>query len=333
MTVTIRDVSKKSGYSVATVSRVINDSDLVTEETKKKVGQVIKDLGFVPNNTARGLSTRKSNTIGMIVPNISNPFFGELIKGAEEAAGKNGFNIIILNSSYNNEKTIKDIMILKSRNVDGIIMSSVDFDESIYNTLVENGIPFVLTGPVLSNHKINYVSVDNLEGAKKAIKHLIELGHERIGYMSGDYASYLNKLRLQGYREALEANNIKIDKELVFKENIEKNIDKFMKMKSEDKPTAIFTFNDYMALDYMEKLEEKGIKIPEDVAVVGFDNIKMASYYSIGLTTVDNRQEEFGEKSFELLQDIIKGKTEETHQIITKPKLIIRKTCGAKSKK
>jgi len=329
MTVTIRDVSKKSGYSVATVSRVINDSDLVTEDTKKKVGQVIKELGFVPNNTARGLSTRKSNTIGMIVPNISNPFFGELIKGAEEAAGEKGFNIIILNSSYNNKKTIKDIMILKSRNVDGIIMSSADFDESIYNTLIDNNIPFVLTGPVSSKHKTNYVSVDNLEGAKKATDHLVKLGHKKIGYMSGDYASYLNKLRLQGYKEILKDNNIKIDEELIFKESVEKNINKYMKMETKDKPTAIFTFNDYMALEYMEKLEEKGIKIPEDVAVVGFDNIKMASYYSIGLTTVDNRQEEFGEKSFELLLDIIKGKTDETHQIITKPKLIIRKTCGA----
>ncbi|MDW7668997.1 MAG: LacI family DNA-binding transcriptional regulator [Bacillota bacterium] len=332
MTVTIRDVSKKSGYSVATVSRVINDSDLVTEETKKKVGQVIEELGFVPNNTARGLSTRKSFAIGMIVPNISNPFFGELIKGAEEAAGEKGFNIIILNSSYNNEKTIKDIMILKSRNVDGIIMSSADFDESIYNTLVENNIPFVLTGPVSSNHEINYVSIDNLEGAKKATEHLVKLGHKRIGYMAGDYASYLNKLRLQGYSETLKANNIKTDENLIFQENVEKNIIKLINMKPSERPTAIFTFNDYMALEYMEKLEEKGIKIPEDIAVVGFDNIKMASYYSIGLTTVDNRQEEFGRKSFELLLNIIKDKNEETHQIITKPKLIIRKTCGAKSK-
>ena len=103
-------------------------------------------------------------------------------------------------------------------------------------------------------------------------------------------------------------------------------------MKPSERPTAFFTFNDYMALEYMEKLEEKGIKIPEDIAVVGFDNIKMASYYSIGLTTVDNRQEEFGRKSFELLLNIIKDKNEETHQIITKPKLIIRKTCGAKYK-
>jgi DNA-binding LacI/PurR family transcriptional regulator len=330
MSVTIRDVSRKSGYSVATVSRVINDSDLVTKETKIKVRQVITELGFVPNNTARGLSTRKSNTIGMIVPNISNPFFGELIKGAEEAAGKNGFNIIILNSSYDNNKTIKDIMILKSRNVDGIIMSSADFNENIYSSLVDNDIPFVLTGPISSKHDINYVSVDNFEGAKKATEHLINLGHKRIGYIAGDYASYLNKLRLEGYKEALKNNNISIKNDLIFEENISDNIIKFLKMKSENRPTALFAFNDYMALEYMEKLEEKGIRIPEDLAVVGFDNIKMSSYYLIGLTTVDNRQEEFGEKSFELLLNLIKGKNQNTQQIITKPNLIIRRTCGEK---
>ena len=148
MKVTIRDVATKCGVSVATVSRVINNSDQVTAETKDKVLKVIDELGFIPNTNARGLSTRSTNTVGIIVPNVSNPFFGELIQGAERAASESGYQIIILNSGYSREKTLRDIMVLQSRDVDGIIMSTADIDEKTLDYLHDNQIPFVLMGPV-----------------------------------------------------------------------------------------------------------------------------------------------------------------------------------------
>lgn len=329
MKVTIRDVATRCGVSVATVSRVINNSDQVTAETKKKVLKVIDELGFIPNTNARGLSTRSTNTIGIIVPNVSNPFFGELIQGAEGAASENGYQIIILNSGYSREKTLKDIMVLQSRDVDGIIMSTADIDEKTLDYLYDHQIPFVLMGPAQYKYPVNYVSVDNMEGARMAVQHLIELGHKRIAYCTEKHDNYLNQLRYDGYRKALTSNCIEVRQDMYFEDDVEKNVARMLQDR-EKRPTAIFAFNDNLALSYMEVLEREGTRIPEDMAVVGFDNIKFASYYAIQLTTIDNRQEEFGREGFEILMDILKNKGKKTQQIITKPQLVVRRSCGGK---
>lgn len=330
MKVTIRDVATRCGVSVATVSRVINNSDQVTAETKKKVLKVIDELGFIPNTNARGLSTRSTNTVGIIVPNVSNPFFGELIQGAERAASENGYQIIILNSGYSREKTLKDIMVLQSRDVDGIIMSTADIDEKTLDYLHDNQIPFVLMGPVQYRYPVNYVSVDNMEGARMAVQHLIDLGHEKIAYCTEKHDNYLNQLRYDGYRKALTSKGIEFDQNMYFENDVEKNVARMLLMEKGNRPTAIFAFNDNLALSYMEALERNGVRIPEDMAVVGFDNIKFASYYAIQLTTIDNRQEEFGREGFEILMDILKNDGKKTQQIITKPQLVVRRSCGAK---
>jgi len=330
MKVTIRDVATRCGVSVATVSRVINNSDQVTAETKKKVLKVIDELGFIPNTNARGLSTRSTNTVGIIVPNVSNPFFGELIQGAERAASENGYQIIILNSGYSREKTLKDIMVLQSRDVDGIIMSTADIDEKTLDYLHDNQIPFVLMGPVQYRYPVNYVSVDNMEGARMAVQHLIDLGHEKIAYCTEKHDNYLNQLRYDGYRKALTSKGIEVDQNMYFENDVEKNVARMLLMEKGNRPTAIFAFNDNLALSYMEALERNGVRIPEDMAVVGFDNIKFASYYAIQLTTIDNRQEEFGREGFEILMDILKNDGKKTQQIITKPQLVVRRSCGAK---
>ena len=330
MKVTIRDVATRCGVSVATVSRVINNSDQVTAETKKKVLKVIEELGFIPNTNARGLSTKSTNTIGIIVPNVSNPFFGELIQGAEGAASESGYQIIILNSGYSREKTLRDIMVLQSRDVDGIIMSTADIDEKTLDYLHDNQIPFVLMGPVQYRYPVNYVSVDNMEGARMAVQHLIDLGHEKIAYCTEKHDNYLNQLRYDGYRKALTSNGIEVDQRMYFENDVEKNVARILLEEKGKRPTAIFAFNDNLALSYMEALERNGVRIPEDMAVVGFDNIKFASYYAIQLTTVDNRQEEFGREGFEILMEILKNDGKKTQQIITKPQLVVRKSCGSK---
>ena len=330
MKVTIRDVATRCGVSVATVSRVINNSDQVTAETKKKVLKVIDELGFIPNTNARGLSTRSTNTVGIIVPNVSNPFFGELIQGAEMAASENGYQIIILNSGYSREKTLRDIMVLQSRDVDGIIMSTADIDEKTLDYLHDNQIPFVLMGPVQYRYPVNYVSVDNMEGARMAVQHLVDLGHERIAYCTEKHDNYLNQLRYEGYIKALSSNGIEVQQDMYFENDVEKNVATMLLEEEGKRPTAIFAFNDNLALSYMEALERKGVRIPEDMAVVGFDNIRFASYYAIQLTTIDNRQEEFGREGFQILREILKNDGKKTQQIITRPQLIVRKSCGAK---
>jgi len=330
MKVTIRDVATRCGVSVATVSRVINNSDQVTAETKKKVLKVIEELGFIPNTNARGLSTKSTNTIGIIVPNVSNPFFGELIQGAEGAASESGYQIIILNSGYSREKTLRDIMVLQSRDVDGIIMSTADIDEKTLDYLHDNQIPFVLMGPVQYKYPVNYVSVDNMEGARMAVQHLVDLGHERIAYCTEKHDNYLNQLRYEGYIKALSSNGIEVQQDMYFENDVEKNVATMLLEEEGKRPTAIFAFNDNLALSYMEALERKGVRIPEDMAVVGFDNIRFASYYAIQLTTIDNRQEEFGREGFQILREILKNDGKKTQQIITRPQLIVRKSCGAK---
>jgi DNA-binding LacI/PurR family transcriptional regulator len=326
MAVTIRDVARKCGVSVATVSRVINESDLVNEDTKKKVKEVIEQLGFMPNTTARRLSTRSSNMIGVMVPNISNPFFGELIQGIEERASEAGYDIII--SSYKRENLYDDVVALRSRDIEGLIMSVVTSDDRALDYLYENGCPFVLTGPINYSRPVNYVTVDNKEGGKIAVEHLIKLGHRKIGYIQGNPESYINFLRLEGYKKALFSHKIELNAQYVFSEDLKETLDKILKMK--ERPTAIFAFNDDTALCLMEGLARNGLNVPQDIALVGFDSVKMSSFYSIELTTVDNRQFEFGRQAVDLLIQSINGDKNKTQQIIKTPQLIIRKSCGSK---
>lgn len=329
MKVTIKDVASQCGVSVATVSRVINNSELVAGDTKEKVMKAIDELGFIPNTLARGLSTKKSNTIGAIVPNIANPFFGEIIEGVEQIASERNYNIIIINSGYNREKVFKDIMVLRGREVDGIIMSSADVDEKSLDALYNDRFPFVLTGPVDYRYPVNYVSVDNEEGTRIAVEHLIKLGHKRIGYISSGKDNYIDLLRFEGYKKALTLHKLPIDPNIYFYEHPQKEVKKMKNMDQASRPTALFAFNDHIALDYMEALERNDIKIPDEMAIVGFDNIKMASHYAINLTTVDNRQIEFGRMATEMLLDMIDGDRAKTQQIIRTPQLVVRRSCGA----
>jgi len=168
-----------------------------------------------------------------------------------------------------------------------------------------------------------------MEGARMAVHHLVDLGHEKIAYCTEKHDNYLNQLRYEGYVKALTTNGMEVDRNLYYENDVEKNVERMLDGKGE-RPTAIFAFNDNLALSYMEALERKGVRIPEDMAVVGFDNIRFASYYAIQLTTIDNRQEEFGREGFQILREILKNDGKKTQQIITRPQLIVRKSCGAK---
>jgi LacI family repressor for deo operon, udp, cdd, tsx, nupC, and nupG len=207
-------------------------------------------------------------------------------------------------------------------------MSPANVDERTFDYLYEKKFPFVLGGPALYKYPLNYVSVDNIEGAKIAVEHLIKLNHKRIAYVT-NVNSYFNKLRYEGYKKAILYNGFELDESICFRGDPYENVKKMQKM-GQEKPTAIFAFNDYTALSYMEALEVNGIKVPDDMAIVGFDNIRMASFYSIALTTIDNRQHEFGKLAVNILLENINSDTDKTQQIIKKPELIIRRSCGSK---
>jgi DNA-binding LacI/PurR family transcriptional regulator len=325
---TIRSIARKAEVSVATVSRVLNDSPLVKEETKRKIERIISEAGYKPDTIARSLTRRKTDTIGVIVPTISNPFFGELIEGIEEESRANGHNIIISNSAYNTDRVKEDIEILLARKVDGLIMSSADVDCASLDYLNKNNVPFVLTGPVNYRHQVNYVSVDNYRGAMIATEHLLRLGHRRIGYIPGPYDNYINELRFKGFKSALEEYQLSFHSDCYFYGGTEENVQKLLRLGGR-RPSALVAFNDYIAIDYLEKLETSGLKVPDNMSLVGFDNIKFASYYSINLTTVENGQYRFGKEAFRLLLELVTEPSSKHRHLLTEPELVVRGSCGS----
>jgi len=330
--VTIRDIAKLAGVSVATVSRVINESPKVGEKTRERVKKIIERFGYRRNILARNLATRKTSTIGVLLSDITNPFYSEIVRGIEDEARKHGY-IVIFGSTDNNPEVQKEyVNLFREQRVAGMIFASVSLDDPDVKRLFKEDIPFVLVNRKVETIRTDFVVIDNVKGAYMATEHLIKLGHRRIGFIRGplNYSTGID--RLKGYRSALQKYDIKEDPRLIKPGNFRQEsgyvaFKEFLKMKNP--PSAIFASNDFMALGVLEAASEFGVKIPEDVALVGFDNINFSSLKFVNLTTVTQRKYEMGIKGLELLlREISNAGSWVPQEIYLKPRLIVRGSCG-----
>ncbi|GAB6086515.1 LacI family DNA-binding transcriptional regulator [Alkaliphilus crotonatoxidans] len=324
----IKDVARKAGVSISTVSRVINESKIVKPETHEKVMKAIEELGYKPNAIARSLKIKNTKTIGILIPDISNQIYPEVVRGIEDIANMYEYNIFLCNTDLDKEKEIQYFDVMAEKQVDGVVFIGNEVSEELYKKFKTYGIPIILIGTDYED--IPSVTIDHVGASRAMMKYLIKKGHERIGIITGkrfDPVTY--GTRMEGYQKALEENNLPFLEELVieggfrFKSGYE-GAKKFLDM--EQPPTAIFVANDEMAIGAMRAALEQGINIPEELAIVGFDNIDMAGKIYPALTTVAQPMYEMGAIGMRVLTKILNEETLETHKIVLNYSLLERES-------
>ena len=335
--ITIKDIARMANVSHTTVSRALNNKSRIRNETKEKILSMARTLNYQPNFIARSLVMKRTKTLGLVITTIANPFYTELALGIEATARGLGYNIILCftHSDLSIEKQYVDM--LRSKGVDGIIFTSAHMEDPNIIELAEEGFPIILvnrrTYHPLVKEKVDYVGVDNILGGFLAVEHLIRLGHQRIGMIGGSSESSVGLERLEGGKNALVAYNLDQRDDYFFegdflKESGYQGGKRFLKMA--EPPTAIFATNDYMALGAYQAIVEEGLRIPEDIALIGFNDIEFTAMKGIELTTIGQKKYEMGALAVKILVEKIEGGESEpsTKEILLKPELIIRKTCG-----
>lgn len=327
MRVTIKDIAKEAGVSVTTVSRVLNDKPDVNIETKKKIKKIIDKMGYNPNGVARGLVLNKTNTIGLIVPDISNPFFPEVARGVEHTAKRQGYSVILCDTDNNRDEERQAINLLRNKRVDGIVIFLSLSDKELLKELEQGVLPVVQIADNISSYKISSVSIDNIKSAVTATEHLIQLGHKKIGHITGDLKTSSAKNRLLGFKRAILSADLRYNEKWVLEGDYsrESGFKQMLKILSlDDKPTSIFTSNDLMALGAYEAILDNGLNIPEDISVIGHDNINISKLIRPGLTTIHQPKYSTGELAAQILINEIKGKTNKKEAKILDTRLVIR---------
>ena len=331
---TIRDVARASGVSPMTVSRVINESERVSPDTRRRVEHAIAELGYVPNRHARGLSRRRTGTIAVIVPDVANPFFTLVVRAAEEIARRADYRVLLCDTRA--DLTIERDVIseMLAHRVEGIVIAPVSDRSSAHLRQLDRfGVPFVLIDRTVSGVEADVVLGDSSGGARKLVEHLISLGHRRIGMIVETDEVSTARDRRQGYEAALEAAEIPVDPTLVTEATVdpEGGHDGMRRLLAlEEPPTAVFTVNNLVALGAIEAVRSAGLEVPDDVALVCFDDIEYASRLYPFLTAMVQPAETFGTLGTRLLLDRIEGRgPERAHVVVLPGEFIVRKSCGA----
>lgn len=327
--VNIRDVAKALNLSVSTVSRAINNKPDINDETRKLVLNKIEEMNYSPNFTARNLISRKSNTIGLIIPDISDPTFSENAKGVEDTAKKHNYSVIYINTDRNRDREIDSFRILSEKRVDGIIVTPDYNENDELNAYIDKGYPIVLLRRSPQERQYYFVDIDNIKGGYIATEYLIKKGYKNIGFIALPKASKTGISRFEGYKKALNDYCINFNHKFVFEGDYSeisgiKAIDYFLSIN--EKPDSIFAANDSMAFGALIRAREKDIKIPENLAIVGFNNSKLAQLPTIEMTSIDQPLHTMGVEAANMLFDIIAGRQIEVKQKLLLPKLIERKT-------
>ncbi|MGH2319503.1 catabolite control protein A [Planococcus sp. SE5232] len=318
MTVTIYDVAREANVSMATVSRVVNANQNVKPATRKKVLKVIEELGYRPNAVARGLASKKTTTVGVIIPDISNSLYAELARGIEDIATMYRYNIILSNSDQNENKELQLLETMLGKQVDGIVfMSDVISTELLYE-MKRSPTPIVLAGSIDESAAIASVNIDYYGAAFEAVKKFTDNGHKKIAFISGPMTSMINKeYKLKAYIEALAEAGIDYDENLVIECNnsYDEGIEAVQTL-APFEPTAYFVSNDEMSIGVIHGLEEQGKKIPADAEIISYENSKLARMARPMLTSVAFPLYDIGAVSMRLLTKYMNNEEIEEKQVI-----------------
>lgn len=327
---TIKDVAYQVGVSPTTVSHVINETRFVSEELRTKVYQAINELDYQPNAIARSLRRKKTQNIGMIIPDVAYPFLAEVAKGVEDVGFEFGYNVILCDSNGDLKRESAYIDLLREKQVDGIILVAAGESSRHVETLIKQGMPVISMDRELPGLEVDSVLADNLQGGYQATEYLIKLGHRRIGCITGPLDLSISSQRISGYRQALKRYDIPLCDELVVISDFRYQ-GGYRAMRQllilDEPPTAIFACNDIMGVGAICAAKDKGLGVPEDIAVIGFDDIALASFISPRLTTVSQPKHEMGAIAVKLLVERIKEKSQSFTKVILPVHLVVRESC------
>jgi LacI family transcriptional regulator len=333
VTVTIYDVAREAGVSMATVSRVVNNNPNVKPQTRKKVFEAIDRLGYRPNAVARGLASKKTTTVGVVIPDISNSIFAEVARGIEDIANMYHYNIILCNADKKKDKEIRVINTLLEKQVDGLVfMGGAVTDEHIQAFKTAN-VPIVLCATTDENGQIPSVDIDHEAAAYDAVQALIHQGHKRIAMISGTLQDPANGYaRFQGYKRALETAGIPYEEELVRIGNYRyesgaEAMKYFLELPSQ--PTAVFAATDEMAIGAIHCIQDSGLKVPANISVISVDSSRMASMVRPQLTAVAQPMYDIGAVSMRLLTKLMKKETVDHAKVVLPHEIVNRQSVGS----
>lgn len=330
MNITIYDVAREANVSMATVSRVVNGNPNVKPATRKKVVEVIDRLGYRPNAVARGLASKKTTTVGVIIPDISSIFYAELARGIEDIATMYKYNIILSNSDQNKEKELHLLNTMLSKQVDGIVFMGGNITADHVEEFEKSPVPIVLAGSIEETGKVPSVNIDYEQAAYDSVKEFIEKGHKHVAFVVGPLHEPKNsEKKLRGYKRALEDAGIAFDEELVAEGDYtyDSGIEAFEKLlEAKNKPTAILVGADEMALGVVHGAEDKGYSIPEDFEVISSDNTRLSLMVRPQLTTIVQPLYDIGAVAMRLLTKLMNKETVDEQTVILPHRLEYRQS-------
>lgn len=328
MNVTIYDVAREANVSMATVSRVVNGNPNVKPATRKKVLEVIERLGYRPNAVARGLASKKTTTVGVIIPDISNPFFAELARGIEDIATMYKYNIILSNSDQNKDKELHLLNTMLGKQVDGIVFMGGNISEEHVAEFKRSPAPIVLAGSLEDSEQVPSVNIDYEQATFDAVNTFIEKGHKRIAMVIGPFHEPINKAKkLVGYKKALEAAGIPVDEALIVEGDYtyDSGIEAFDKLiELPEKPTAIYVGSDEMAVGVVHGAQDKGYSVPDDFEVISSDNTRISLMVRPQLTTVIQPLYDIGAVAMRLLTKFMNKEKVSEHTVVLPHRIELR---------
>ena len=326
---TIREVAESAGVSYATVSHVINNTRVVSQETRERVLAAMSALNYRPNALARSLRQGKTNTMGLVLPDSANPFFAEISRSIEDEAFKKGYSVFLCNTELDLERELFYVDVLSKKQVDGIIFVAAGDQADSLDYLVHRNLPVVMIDRDVPNVDVDAVLTDHQLGGFLATRHLLELGHTRIACIAGPSSITPSAERIIGYRNALEQAGLAYDENLVLRGDYHAQsgleiTHAILQMKP--RPTAIFALNDLMALGALRAAAEAGCSVPGDLAIIGYDDLELAHFTNPPLTTIAQPKKEIGAQAVRLLIDRMSQKSSPPRRLVLPPELIIRRS-------
>lgn len=335
MPLTLEDIAQLSGFSKSTVSRVINGDPNVSALTRERIMEVVNKYNFQPNMAARGLAAGKTRVLGLVVPQgigviFNDPFFSLLIQGVSSACNASDYSVMLWLAEPEYERQMIS-KILYNGIVDGIIVSSMLSNDPIITALSQGRLPFLIIGRHPTNPSVNTIDVDNPNGARMAVRHLALTGHKRIATITGPLSMAVGADRYQGYLEGIQEQKLFTGSELVAEGDFTENSGYLAMQKLlPQQPDAVFVASDPMATGAMRAILEAGLTIPQDIAIVGFDDNPQACHTLPKLTTVRQPTQKLGMLAAETLMDIIQNPSDLARNIILPTELVIRESCGSR---
>lgn len=333
---TIEDVAKYANVSIATVSRVINQLGGVRAKTEARILHAIEELNYIPNAVARSMVKKSTKTIGIVIPDVSNPFFPAVVSGIEQKAREKGYFTMLCNTNESAETERELLQIFLERSVDGLIITTADEWGDQLKAVIDAKIPIVAIDRAIKKFEVDTVLVGNIDGAYQATRHLILQGHQKIAIICGPQHTTPGYERLVGYKRALEEYGLPVTAEYIvegdFREESGNRLTKDL-YRLPDRPTAIFSVNNLMTMGCMTALQEIGWKLGEEVSFIGFDDVEIAAFIQPPLTVVSRPMRKLGEIAFDLLYDRMSGSDSEgkRHYVLS-PELRIRQSCKLRNR-